>query len=60
VHQSWAQLDSANKGHLSNHNNSLAELHYADDWYVLAANQNTALPYILVYYCGCNDVRCSF
>ena len=40
-----------------NHNNTLAEMHYADDWYILAAKKDT---YVLVYYCGCNDAACGY
>ena len=56
VHQSFAQ-DPAAPTHLINHNNTLEELHYADDWYVLAAEQD---KYALVYYCGCNDATCGY
>lgn len=49
--------DASNQGHLINHGNSIEELHYADDWYVLAAKPDT---YSLVYYCGCNDARCGY
>merc|ERR1712014_273983 len=45
------------KGHLMNHNNTVEELHYADDWYVLAAKPDT---YVLIYYCGCNDATCGY
>ena len=48
---------SERKGHLVNHNNTVGELHYADDWYVLAAKAGT---YVLVYYCGCNDASCGY
>jgi hypothetical protein len=56
VHQNWVQ-DPSNSWHFINHNNSLAELHYADDWYVLAAKKDT---YALIYYCGCNDATCGY
>ena len=57
VFQSFAQPDPAVQGHLTNHNNSLAELHYSDDWFVLAAKADT---FALVYYCGCNDATCGY
>ncbi|CAE8629294.1 unnamed protein product [Polarella glacialis] len=56
VHQSFSQ-DSGNSGHLENHNNTLEEMHYSDDWYVLAARSDT---YALIYYCGCNDAACGY
>ena len=56
VHQSWA-VDGANSAHLINHNNTAAEMHYADDWYVLASAPE---KYVLVYYCGCNDAQCGY
>jgi len=56
VFQSWS-VDLSNTAHLINHNNTLAELHYADDWYVLASKPGS---YILVYYCGCNDASCGY
>lgn len=57
VFQSFAQPDPDMLGHLTNHNNSLAELHYSDDWYVLAAKPD---KFVLVYYCGCNDATCGY
>jgi len=57
VFQSFAQPDMALQGHLTNHNNSLEELHYSDDWYVLAARPD---KYALIYYCGCNDATCGY
>lgn len=56
VHQSFAQ-DPGNAGHLINHNNTAEELHYADDWYILAAKKEV---YTFVYYCGCNDASCGY
>lgn len=56
VRQSWNQ-DQALPAHLINHNNTIEEMHYADDWYVLAHDPNR---YILVYYCGCNDASCGY
>ena len=56
VDQAWS-TDPSNSAHLLNHNNTLAEMHYADDWYVLSSKQNT---YVLVYYCGCNDAACGY
>eukprot|EP00928_Gymnodinium_smaydae_P023649 TRINITY_DN19436_c0_g1_i1.p1 TRINITY_DN19436_c0_g1~~TRINITY_DN19436_c0_g1_i1.p1 ORF type:complete len:302 (-),score=44.69 TRINITY_DN19436_c0_g1_i1:270-1142(-) len=56
VFQSFSQ-DPASPGHLINHNNTVEELHYSDDWYVLAAKQDT---YVLIYYCGCNDATCGY
>ncbi|CAK9007305.1 Violaxanthin de-epoxidase [Durusdinium trenchii] len=56
VHQSFAQ-DPANPMHLINHNNSAKEMHYMDDWYVLAARPDV---YSLIYYCGCNDAVCGY
>jgi violaxanthin de-epoxidase len=56
VFQGFSQ-DPAKQGHLLNHNNTVEELHYADDWYVLAAKADT---YALVYYCGCNDASCGY
>ena len=55
VHQSFAQ-DPSSRGHLINHNNSLAEMHYADDWYILYASERA----VLIYYCGCNDASCGY
>ena len=55
VFQSFSQ-DSQIPGHLMNHNNSLAEMHYSDDWYVLYASEKN----ILIYYCGCNDAMCGY
>ena len=57
VFQNFAQTDVQLQGHLTNHNNSLAELHYSDDWYVLAARPD---KYALIYYCGCNDATCGY
>ena len=56
VRQGFAQ-DPAVPAHLINHNNTLAEMHYSDDWYVLAARTGA---YALVYYCGCNDASCGY
>merc|ERR1719401_790304 len=56
VFQSFNQ-DARNKAHLMNHHNTAEELHYADDWYVLAAKPDT---YVLIYYCGCNDATCGY
>ncbi|CAJ1336982.1 unnamed protein product [Effrenium voratum] len=56
VHQSFAQ-DPQKPRHLVNHNNSAEEMHYSDDWYVLAARPDV---YALVYYCGCNDACCGY
>lgn len=56
VHQSFAQ-DPENPMHLINHNNSAKEMHYMDDWYVLASRPNV---YALIYYCGCNDACCGY
>lgn len=56
VRQRFLQ-DATNQGHLINHGNSIEELHYADDWYVLASKADT---YALIYYCGCNDARCGY
>ena len=39
VFQSFSQ-DPQNEGHLMNYNNTLAEMHYSDDWYVLNASWN--------------------
>jgi violaxanthin de-epoxidase len=55
VHQSFGQ-DPSVPAHLENHNNSLAELHYSDDWYVLYASESA----VLIYYCGCNDATCGY
>eukprot|EP00435_Cladocopium_sp_Y103_P070685 s33_g35.t2 len=33
------------------------EMHYMDDWYVLASRPNV---YALIYYCGCNDACCGY
>ena len=55
VHQSFSQ-DPNVAAHLENHNNSLAELHYSDDWYVLYSSDTA----VLVYYCGCNDATCGY
>ncbi|EOD38154.1 hypothetical protein EMIHUDRAFT_200654 [Emiliania huxleyi CCMP1516] len=55
VNQSFAQSNAT--GHLANHGNPPAQLHYADDWYVIAHRPET---YILVYYCGCNDADCGY
>ncbi len=38
VHQSFAQ-DPSDDYHLLNHNNTVEEMHYADDWYVVAAKK---------------------
>ena len=54
VFQSLAR--SACRGLPRNHNNSLAELHYSDDWYVLYASETA----VLIYYCGCNDATCGY
>lgn len=43
-------------GHLMNYNNSIAEMHYSDDWYILYASNKA----VLVYYCGCNDASCGY
>lgn len=43
--------------HLINDNNTAAELHYADDWYVLSAKPDV---YALIFYCGCNDAACGY
>eukprot|EP00440_Ansanella_granifera_P047258 gb/GFBE01051183.1/.p1 GENE.gb/GFBE01051183.1/~~gb/GFBE01051183.1/.p1 ORF type:complete len:299 (+),score=58.40 gb/GFBE01051183.1/:1-897(+) len=56
VFQSFAQ-DPHHKGHLVNHNNTVEELNYSDDWYVLAAKPDS---YVLIYYCGCNDATCGY
>lgn len=56
VHQGW-RADAGSSAHLINSNNSLAEMHYSDDWYVLASRDDT---YVLVYYCGCNDANCGY
>ena len=53
--QSFSQ-DTQNPGHLMNYNNTLAEMHYSDDWYVLYASENN----VLIYYCGCNDAMCGY
>ena len=55
VHQSFSQ-DTHNPGHLMNYNNTLAEMHYSDDWYVLYASKTA----VLIYYCGCNDAMCGY
>eukprot|EP00946_MAST-07B_sp_MAST-7B-sp1_P003529 g3529.t1 len=55
VFQSFGQ-DPHVAAHLENHNNSLAELHYSDDWYVLYASETA----VLIYYCGCNDATCGY
>ena len=55
VFQSFSQ-DTQNPGHLMNYNNTLAEMHYSDDWYVLYASENN----VLIYYCGCNDAMCGY
>jgi len=55
VHQSFSQ-DAHNPAHLMNYNNTLAELHYSDDWYVLYASKSS----VLIYYCGCNDAECGY
>ena len=39
VFQNFAQTDKANPAHLTNYNNSLAELHYADDWYACSSTK---------------------
>lgn len=56
VFQTFEQ-DPANSAHFINHNNSIDELHFADDWYVIAAKPDT---YAFVYYCGCNDATCGY
>ena len=56
VHQGFSQ-DPKNPAHLLNHNNSIAEMHYSDDWYILASKPK---KYILVWYCGCNDAACGY
>lgn len=55
VFQSFSQVPNETY-HLQNHNNTLAEMHYADDWYVLASSEN----FVAVYYCGCNDAECGY
>ena len=55
VFQSFGQ-DPNVAAHLENHNNSLAELHYSDDWYVVYASDSA----VLIYYCGCNDATCGY
>lgn len=55
VFQNFSQ-DKQIPGHLMNHNNSLAEMHYNDDWYILYASSSA----VLVYYCGCNDASCGY
>lgn len=51
VHQSFVQ-DVEKKGIFHNHDNSIEELHYSDDWYVIASKVDV---YVLIYYIGNND-----